>query len=52
MISLDSLKEIFQGVSTLFAVHPQVAVARIVLIILGVVLMYLGRKGVLEALIS
>ena len=51
MISLDSLKEIFQGVSTLFAVHPQIAIARIVLIILGVVLMYLGRKGVLEALI-
>jgi Na+-transporting methylmalonyl-CoA/oxaloacetate decarboxylase beta subunit len=51
MISLESLKEIFQGVSTLFAVHPQIAIARLVLIILGVVLMYLGRKGVLEALI-
>lgn len=51
MISLDSLKEIFQGISTLFAVHPQIAIARVLLIGLGVVLMYLGRKGVLEALI-
>jgi sodium ion-translocating decarboxylase beta subunit len=51
MLTLDSLKEIFQGISTLFAVHPKIAIARFALIILGLVLMYLGRKGVLEALI-
>jgi carboxybiotin decarboxylase len=51
MITLESLSDIFQGVATLFAVHPKIACARIALILLGVFLMYLGRKGVLEALI-
>lgn len=51
MITLESLKEIFQGITSLFAVSPQLAFARIALILLGFLLMYLGRKGVLEALI-
>jgi oxaloacetate decarboxylase beta subunit len=51
MITLESLKDIFQGIATLFAVSPQIAVARIGLIFLGFLLMYLGRKGILEALI-
>jgi sodium ion-translocating decarboxylase beta subunit len=51
MLTLDSLQEIFQGVGTLFAVHPKLALARLGLIVLGFVLIYLGRKGVLEALI-
>jgi carboxybiotin decarboxylase len=51
MITLESLNDIFQGIATLFAVHPKIAIARLVLIMLGLVLMYLGRKGVLEALI-
>lgn len=51
MITFDSLREIFQGVGTLFAVHPKLAAARLALIALGFLLMYLGRKGVLEALI-
>ncbi len=51
MISLESLTDIFQGIATLFAVPPKIAIARLVLIVLGLVLMYLGRKGVLEALI-
>jgi carboxybiotin decarboxylase len=51
MITIESLKDIFQGVGTLFAVAPEVAFARLGLIFLGMVLMYLGRKGVLEALI-
>jgi oxaloacetate decarboxylase beta subunit len=51
MITLESLKEIFQGVATLFAVEPKLAFARLGLIALGFLLMYLGRKGVLEALI-
>ena len=51
MINLESLSDIFQGIGTLFEVHPKFAFARLGLIILGLVLMYLGRKGVLEALI-
>jgi carboxybiotin decarboxylase len=51
MITFESLSEIFQGIATLFAVHPKIAIARLGLIGLGFLLMYLGRKGVLEALI-
>jgi oxaloacetate decarboxylase beta subunit len=51
MVTLQSLQDIFQGITTLFTVSPQIAFARIGLIVLGLVLMYLGRKGVLEALI-
>ncbi|HOW68767.1 MAG TPA: sodium ion-translocating decarboxylase subunit beta [Candidatus Paceibacterota bacterium] len=51
MITWESIAGIFQGVGTLFAAPPSVAMARIGLILLGFVLMYLGRKGVLEALI-
>lgn len=50
-ISLESLNSIFQGVGTLFAVSPKLAIARLVLIALGLLLVYMGRKGVLEALI-
>jgi oxaloacetate decarboxylase beta subunit len=51
MITLESLNDIFQGIATLFAVHPKFALARVGLVALGFLLMYLGRKGVLEALI-
>ena len=51
MITLESLSNIFQGIGTLFAVHPKLAIARLGLIALGFLLIYLGRKGVLEALI-
>jgi len=50
-INLESINSIFQGVGTLFAVSPKLAFARLVLIVLGLFLVYLGRKGVLEALI-
>ncbi|MDY5647821.1 MAG: sodium ion-translocating decarboxylase subunit beta [Lachnospiraceae bacterium] len=42
---------LFQGISTLFAVDTATAVARVVLIILGIVLIILGTKNVLEPLI-
>ncbi len=42
---------LFQGIATLFAQEPKIAVARIVLIVLGVALIYLGKKGTLEPLI-
>ncbi len=51
MISLESLSYIFQGITTLFAVDPILAIVRVGLILLGFVLILLGRKGVLEGLI-
>jgi oxaloacetate decarboxylase beta subunit len=51
MITTDSLKDIFQGITSLFAVDPKFALARVGLIALGFLLIFLGRKGVLEALI-
>ena len=39
----------FQGIATLFASDITVSITRIFLIILGIMLMYLGKKGVLEA---
>ena len=42
---------LFQGVGTLFVQEPKIAIARIVLIFLGVLLVYLGKKEILEPLI-
>ena len=42
---------LFQGIATLFIQEPKIAIARIVLIILGVLLVYLGKKEILEPLI-
>lgn len=53
MESLNFL-DIFQGISTLvqgFSTDPKIAFGRIFLMALGIVLLYLGRKGVLEALL-
>jgi oxaloacetate decarboxylase beta subunit len=43
--------EVFQGIYTLFISEPQIAIARVALIFLGMGLVYLGYKGILEALI-
>lgn len=43
--------DLFQGISTLFFQEPIIAVSRIALIILGIALIYLGKKGTLEPLI-
>jgi len=43
--------DMFQGIATMVASEPRIVVMRILLIFLGFLLMYLGRKGVLEALI-
>jgi len=43
--------ETFEGLATLVASEPKIAIARVVLILLGFLFIYLGRKGVLEALI-
>ncbi|MBI1206461.1 MAG: Na+-translocating decarboxylase subunit beta [Azospirillum sp.] len=42
---------LFQGVATLAASEPQILIARIFLVCLGMLLMYLGHKGILEALL-
>ena len=49
-VSLFSL-DMFQGIATLMAADPAIAIFRVVLMGFGCVLIYLGRKGVLEALI-
>ncbi len=41
----------FQGIATMFSSDITVSITRIFLIILGIMLMYLGKKGVLEALL-
>lgn len=41
----------FQGISTLFTSDFSISITRILLIFLGLFLMYLGKKGVLEALL-
>jgi len=46
-----SLASLFQGVGTLFYQDPQIAIARIVLIIIGILLIYFGKKDILEPLI-
>lgn len=48
---INSLPDVFQGVTTLFDGDSKIAIARLFLIFLGFLMMYLGRKGVLEALI-
>src|SRR5512144_995993 len=42
---------LFQGIATLAASEPKIFFARIFLIFLGFLLIYLGQKGVLEALL-
>jgi len=43
--------DLFQGIATLVAAEPSVLIMRLALIGLGVLLIYLGKKGVLEALL-
>jgi oxaloacetate decarboxylase beta subunit len=53
MESLNFL-DLFQGINTLvqgFSTDPKIAFGRVFLMVLGVLLLYLGRKGVLEALL-
>lgn len=50
MPEIDFLN-IFQGVATMVASDPVIAVARVVLIALGIAFVYLGAKGTLEPLI-
>ncbi|HPC86018.1 MAG TPA: sodium ion-translocating decarboxylase subunit beta [Smithellaceae bacterium] len=50
----EAIANIFQGITTLaesFSHSPRMAAARIGLILLGLLMIYLGRKGILEALL-
>ena len=42
---------LFQGIGTLFYQEPTIAIGRVVLIVLGVVLIWLGKRGTLEPLV-
>ena len=46
-----NLLDLFQGIGTLFYQDPKIAIARVVLIILGILLVWLGKRGTLEPLI-
>lgn len=46
-----NILDLFQGISTLVAQDPAVAIMRIVLIGLGILIFYLGAKGTLEPLV-
>ena len=50
MLDIELL-QIFQGIATLADSEPIIAVARVVLIALGIAFVYLGAKGTLEPLI-
>jgi len=51
LLSNLDLGYMFQGIGTMFATEPKIAFARVFLIILGIILLYLGTTGVLEGLI-
>ncbi|MDI9401551.1 MAG: sodium ion-translocating decarboxylase subunit beta [Limisphaerales bacterium] len=51
MSLFEVFPDVFQGITTLLHSEPKVAITRIFLIILGFTMMYLGRKGVLEAMV-
>jgi oxaloacetate decarboxylase beta subunit len=46
-----TLSVLFQGVGTLFYQEPKIAIARVALIIIGILLVWLGKRGTLEPLI-
>ncbi|MGE5632183.1 MAG: sodium ion-translocating decarboxylase subunit beta [Caulobacteraceae bacterium] len=45
------IMHLFQGIATLFVQEPKIAIARLVLIFLGILLVYLGAKNTLEPLV-
>lgn len=47
----DAIAQLFQGIYTLLMSDPIIAFTRVGLIILGVLLIYLGKKGILEPLL-
>jgi len=50
-MTFQFIPDLFQGIGTFFAVDPGMAIARLALIALGILLVYLGKKGTLEPLL-
>lgn len=50
-MDLSWFGQIFQGIGTLFLQEPTVAIGRIVLVLVGFLMVYLGKKEVLEPLL-
>ncbi|MDF2541423.1 MAG: sodium ion-translocating decarboxylase subunit beta [Herbinix sp.] len=46
-----NILDLFQGIGTMFAQEPEIVIFRIVLILFGCLLVYLGAKNILEPLI-
>lgn len=51
MVNNFRILDLFQGIATMFATDIKIAVARIVLMLLGMLLIYLGARKILEPLI-
>lgn len=47
----STILDLFQGITTLMASQPHIMAARIGLILLGMALVYFGKKGILEPLL-
>jgi oxaloacetate decarboxylase beta subunit len=50
-VLIIKISDLFQGIGTMFAQEPKVVIFRIILILLGILLVYLGAKQTLEPLI-
>lgn len=50
-MDLHDLMKLFQGIATLLVSDPIIAYTRIGLMLLGILLVYLGKKGILEPLL-
>lgn len=50
-MDLSWFGQVFQGIGTLFLQEPSIAIGRVVLVLLGFLLVYLGKKEVLEPLL-
>ena len=48
---MEIFYKLFQGFSTLLLSDPIISITRVGLIFLGILLVYLGRKGILEPLL-
>lgn len=48
---LINILDLFQGIGTMFSQEPKIVIFRILLIFLGILLVYLGAKKILEPLI-
>ena len=50
-MNFSNILDLFQGITTLIASQPSIIAARLGLMVLGMVLVYYGKKGILEPLL-